>query len=878
MSVNFIKLSQFYVMTFNEAKALVTRLTWDKVPGANKLRKFFLAEDWQDCIVSVSVSGSGAKGGVFFLEIDVQDKQALARRLRDPQKIDLVWQQLIQDELITPQGYKTSAGRRGNLPAQVLVYTGNKTEIQNELRRANVKRCFVVKGAEDPGRTLFAEYVLALIGKAKIPKSMVMKVDPQPPPGSPNPSEGMLMLQVLGDPNKRSAQTDPQRYAESYSYLDDGSNAAGSRISYLVVQKLIPGNTLPIVNSINAEIKDFLIEQKLKVVAESFQADASFAGMSESQIGDIINALEVLGCLTRGGIVTQQYDARLSAVPVLSSKQSDIARILKTAYDSKQIVTDGSFATDSKFESMVPQEIADLVAILKQIRCIASDNSVDQKYAATLAGVAAINSKLPQIKAILRSSKEIVDRNKVTFTKTSTDEQFDELEAALAANSSSPLMADFQKLYGDLTKQIQLIETIIGSADKMRNSGRIIFADLPIGMADRFENMNTGNFFYIDRPAKPGAGKVANPVGCIDSEANLYKFVPVRNAPVKQGFTDAEDYVDGLLSDGTVELWPDTVNPPPPGYVRAPSAALVQMLDVGTYWFDKIFFPKFFVGVPKCVIKQFGSSFYVQGDRFPYNSSKRLPAWQQARVQIQQGFCEALIDFQKVPLHQFRQVYAKQASAYGKSINFDFKGFAVRYYYLSKVNVDTQNWTVVLPDYNVTKAEIIARLGDLLGGIGVASILTTALSSPEGNAVLVAQGLTDQQIFKFLEGLPLQAQEALIPCPFGANYDTHKRYVPFGNLDQTKRQAILAEWKTLDGKYLRRINRVICAILAKLYMAYVKDAQLFPTTYYLISESLAYNEAKKDAQTASELKLYKDGGSQSEKRIALLNKYGLPDN
>ena len=877
MSTNFIKLSQFYVMTFNEAKALVTRLTWDKVPGANKLRKFFLADNWQECIVSVSVSGSGAKGGVFFLEVDVQDKQALANSITEPRKIDQIWQQLIKDQLITPQGFKTNAGRQGNLPPRTLVYQGNTDKIRAELRRRNVQRRFVVKGAEDPGRTLFAEYVLALVGKAKIPKSMVMKVDPQAPPGSPNPSEGMLMLQVLGDPNKRSAQTDPQRYAESYSYLDDGRNAADSRISYLVVQKLIPGATLPIVNSINAEIKDFLIEQKLKVAAESFQADANFGGMSESQIGDIINALEVLGCLTRGGIVTQQYDTSLSAVSVLSSKQSDIARILKTAYDSKLIVTDGSFAADSAFTSMAAQEITDLVTILKQMRCIAGSNSVDQAYAKTLAGVAALNSKLPQIKVILRSSKEVVDRNKVTFTKDSTDAQFDELEAALAANSS-PLTADFQKLYDDLRQQIKLIETIIGSADKMRNSGRVIFADLPIGTADRFENMNTGNFFYINRPAKPGAGKVTDPVGCIDSEANLYKFVPVRNAPVKQGFTDAGDYVDGLLSNGTVELWPDTVNPPPPGYVRAPSAALVQMMDVGTYWFDKIFFPKFFVGVPKCVIKQFGSSFYVQGDKFPYSSSKQLPAWQQAKVQIQQGFCEALIDFQKVPLHQFRQVYAKQAAAYGKSINFDFKGFAVRYYYLSKVNVDTQNWTAVLPDYNATKAEILSRLGDLLGGIGVASILSAALSSPEGNAVLVAQGLTGQQIFKFLEGLPLQAQEALIPCPFGADYDKHNHYIPFGKLDQTKRVAILEKWNKLEGKYLRRINRVICAILAKLYAAYEKDAQLFPTTYYLISESLAYNEAKKDAQTASELKLYKDGGSQSEKRIALLKNYGLQDN
>ena len=878
MSTNFIKLSQFYVMTFNEAKALVTRLTWDKVPGANKLRKFFLADNWQECIVSVSVSGSGAKGGAFFLEIDVQDKQALARRLRDPQKIDLIWQQLIKDQLITPQGFKTSAGRRGNLPAQVLVYTGNKTEIQNELRRANVKRCFVVKGAEDPGRTLFAEYVLALVGKAKIPKSMVMKVDPQAPPGSPNPSEGMLMLQVLGDPNKRSAQADPQRYAESYSYLDDGRNAADSRIAYLVVQKLIPGATLPIVNSINAEIKDFLIEQKLKVTAESFQADANFGGMSEAQIGGIINALEVLGCLTRGGIVTQQYDTSLAAVAVLSSKQSDIARVLKAAYDSKQKVTDGSFAADSAFTSMAAQEITGLVAILKQMRCIVSDNSVDQTYAKTLAGVAALNSKLPPIKEVLRSSKEVVDRNKVTFTKDSTDAQFDELEAALAANSSSPLTADFQKLYGDLKQQIQLIEAIIGSADKMRNSGRVIFADLPIGIADRFENMNTGNFFYINRPAKPGAGKVTDPLGCIDNEANLYKNVPVRNTPVKQGFADAGDYVDGLLRNGTVELWPDTVNPPPQGYVRAPSAAVVQMMDVGAYWFDKIFLPQFFVGVPKCVVKQFSSSFYVQGDSILFSRSKQLPAWQQAKAQIQQGFCEALLDFQKVPLYQFRQVYVKQAAAYGKSINFDFKGFAVRYYYLSKVNVDTQNWTVVLPDYNATKAEILTKLGDLLGGIGVASILTTALSSPEGDAVLVTQGLTGQQVFKFLEGLPIQAQEALIPCPFGANYDTHGLYLPFGKLDQTKRQAILEKWKTLDGKYLRRINRVICAILAKLYRAYEKDAQLFPTAYYPIVESLAYNEAQKDAKTASEVKLYKDKGSQSEKRITLLKNYGLQDN
>ena len=878
MSTNFIKLSQFYVMTFNEAMALITRLTWDKVPGANKLRKFFLADNWQDCIVNVSVSGSGAKGGVFFLEIDVQDKQALANSITEPRKIDQIWQQLIKDQLITPQGFKTNAGRQGNLPPKILVYQGNTDRIKTELKRPNVQRRFVVKGAEDPGRTLFAEYVLALVGKAKIPKSLVMKVDPQAPPGSPNPSEGMLMLQVLGDPNKRNAQTDAQRYAESYSYLDDGRNAADSRIPYLVVQKLIPGDTLPTINSINAEIRDFLIEQKLKVAAESFQADANFQGMSESQIGSIINALEVLGCLTRGGIVIQQYDTRLAAVTVLTNKQSDIVRVLKTAYDSRQKATEGAFAADSVFASMPAQEITNLVAILKQIKSIASDNSVDQTYAQTLAGVAVLNNKLPSVKAILDAAKATLDRHQLSITKVSTDEQFDELEAALSAAPGHPLQPDFQTLYNKLKRDIKLIEKIVGSADKMRNSGRVIFADLPIGMADRFENMNTGNFFYIDRPAKPGSGKVTDPVGCIDSEANLYKCVPARNTPVKQGFADPGDYIDGLLVDGTVELWPDTINPLPAGYVRAPSAAVVQMMDVGSYWFDKVFFPKFFVGVSKCVIKQFSSNFYVQGDRFPYSSSKQLPAWQQAKVQIQQGFCEALLDFQKVPLHQFRQVYVKQAAAYGKSINFDFKGFAVRHYYLSTVAVDSQTWTVVLPDYSTTKAEILTRLGNLLGGIGVSSILSTALSSPEGDAVVVAQGFTSQQIFKFLEGLPLQAQEALIPCPFGANYDTHKRYLPFGKLDQKKRQAILAQWNTLNGKYQRRINRVICAILAKLHAAYQNEAKLVPTAYYLVLDSLAYQQAVKDAETASAAKLYKDGGSKATARAVLINGYSLQDN
>lgn len=798
-----IKLSKFYELTFQGAKALITQLTWDRVPGKNKLRKFFLRDNWQNDIVSISVSSSGAKGGVFFLEADVLNRQALDTLGLTPAKHDQIWNQLIKDGLITAQGIKTAAGRAGTLPAQTLAYVNNVTKIRNLLTTSNRKRQFVVKGTEEPGRTLFAEYVLSRVGKAKIPKSLVLEVDPARPHDATNPSEGMVMLHLLGDPNKRNPNVDAQKYANSYAFLDDGQGTQNSCVSYLVVQKLIAGSMLPIKNDVNGDILDFLLEHNILIDEQSFATDTDFQATPAQDIVDLVNELKQKGCLSTGGVVDAQYQTKLN-------------------------------------------------------------------------GLVKLNDKLAEITRIFKASRDVLDNHGLQFTQNSVDRIFDELDALMQQAGDSPLKQAFLALRARQKAAVQELEAILGTAETMINAGRVIFADLTIGNGDRFENMNSGNFFFIDKMSnKPG--KVNYPIGCIDNDAFMHAFMPKRNAPVVEGFATVDDYVSGLLQDGTPELW-GLNSAPPANYNPGPSAAVKQMMNVDG-WFDRMFFTVFVVGMPKCVVKHFSAKFYDPTDSYPYNRSKQLEGWQDAKQRVKQGFCLALLEYQGIPLYEFRQVYVTLAEQYGQGANFDFVAFEVRDRYMREVQVDKSNWTVILPDFNTIKGTIVVDLKKRLGGAGLSRTIQNALASPQATAILSKYNITPEQILKLLNMLSLRDQENLIPCPFGLILDKNKKSVHFGDLSDEYKAHLAEKWNALKPKYQARMNAVICAILATLVVDYEKEIRHARFAHFFILDSLAYQEALKHADLFSSVKLYKDGGSSNKaaKRRLYLIEFGLND-
>jgi hypothetical protein len=815
MTTNTVNLAKFYALTFDAAKQQITSLNWANVPGQNKLRKFFLRSNWQNDIARVSCSQAGAKGGAFFLEVDSVDKEELGDTLGSWTLTLQVWDQLIADGLIDRQGIKTPAGKAGTLPPNRPAYNNNRPKISSLLKAVTPHPQFVVKGTEEPARILFAEYVLSLVAKAKIPKSLILEVDPARPANSANPSEGMLMLELLKDPAKLSPTTDQRAYERSYAYLDDKlGNPNTSYVSYLVVQKLIVGRKLPIYHSILDDASDFMLKHKLKITKDSFFADAAF----------------------------------------------------QRKLNGRWEVSD--------------EAVADLIADLQGTRCISLTGIVDANYAAQLPRL----TKVPagrdnDVARILQASLTVLQNCGFQFTSTSEDQMWDELEQAMPnIPSTTQQLQDLKKEYAELRekqgKQMRRLESIISDKRKMKNAGRVMLADLPIGIADRFEEMNMGNVFFVDKDTKV-SGKLSDPIGCIDNEAVMQENINERsysransNLKFKEGFTSLDGYVNALLA-GSKELW-GLSTPLPAGYELLPSPSLKNMVDVND-WFENTFQQAIFSRMPECVVRQMSAKLYQQGDIDPYTASRGLQTWQDAKEEVGKGFAEALLELQKIPLFKFRQVYTTLAAEYGRGVNFDFTAFEARYEFLCAMKV--KKGAIIPFKFRDEKANVVQHFV-ALGQTGtLARTISQALASAEAPAILTGAGVTVDDIKERLCALSTWGQEAIVPYPFGKISDN--RY--FGDLNASERTAMNTRWNALAAKYKRRIDAVICTIAAKFAAEYKVEANANPLTYLFVPDSKAYRDAKDLAREFSRAKLFEDGGSRTKNafRQKMLTDYNL---
>jgi hypothetical protein len=814
MTTNTVNLAKFYALTFSVAQQKVTSIKWANVPGQNKLRKFFLRSNWQNDIAQVSCSRAGAKGGAFFLEVDSVDKEELGDTLGNWTLTLQVWDQLIADGLIDKQGIKTAAGKAGTLPQNRPAYNNNRPKITGLLKAVTPHPQFVVKGTEEPARILFAEYVLSLVAKAKIPKSLILEVDPARPANSANPSEGMLMLELLKDPAKLSPTADQRAYARSYAYLDDRlGNPQTSYVSYLVVQKLIAGRKLPIYNSVLGDAADFMVKHKLKITAASFFADPAFQRknangswvVADSAVADLIADLQGTGCINQGGIVDANFAAqlpRLTKIP--AGLDNDVARILQ-------------------------------------------------------------------------ASLTILQNCRFRFTSVKEEQQWDELDQAMPnIPNTTQQLQDLKKEFDDLRekqgKQMWRLESIVSDKRKMKNAGRVMLADLPIGIADRFENMNMDNVFFVDKITKV-PGKLSDPIGCIDNEAIMQEFIPERtyspansSIKIREGFVSLDKYVNALLA-GSSELW-GLPAPLPTGYELAPSPSVKNMLDIDR-WFDTSFQHGIFAFMPECVVQQMSAKLYKPKDTDPYTASKSLETWQDAKKEVGKGAAEALLELQKIPLFKFRQVYTSLVAEYDRGANFNFTAFEARYKFLCAMAV--KNGAIKPFDFKARKVDIVQYLTALGQTGGLVRTISQALGSAEATAILSGAGVTVDDIKERLCALSVYGQEAIVPYPFGKLSDNRH----FGDLDEDERKVMNANWNGLADKYKKRIDAVICTIVAKFAAEYEVEANANPLTYLFVPDSKAYRDAKDLAREFSRAKLFEDGGSKS--KIAFRQKL-LTDN
>ena len=341
-----VELARTYSLSLKDGKA--ARVTWQGMAGKNKLRRFFVHPKWEDYIARVSVSSAGAKGGVFFLEAYEVTPAAFlqaTRALNVTMEASAAWRRLHRDNHLaggTLGRQQALALGTQALPALVApqvmqpgftftnVAYGKNATARNALlaalqNAAQLRKRYVVKGTNEPGRALFAEYVLNTIGKAKIPKSLVLEIDPSRPSTHADPSEGMIMLDLIN--TRRHPGADGARYDAAYANLHNG---AQSVVDYLVVQKLLAGATIADQKSLNAQVAKFLCDQKIIVGIDSFAADANFAGESRQTLYELVTDLHDQGCL-RNGLVTANYQANLNNLRILNNKRNEVDAVLTAA-------------------------------------------------------------------------------------------------------------------------------------------------------------------------------------------------------------------------------------------------------------------------------------------------------------------------------------------------------------------------------------------------------------------------------------------------------------------------------------------------------------------------------------------------------------------
>lgn len=337
--------------TYSLSQGKATRVDWGGIDGKNKLRRFFVHPKWQDYIAHVSVSSAGAKGGVFFLEAYTVTREALEQQMRTlgvEVAVSGVWRLLHGDGhlaggLVGPRESDSLAATGTTaLPAVVhprvmqgitlktSTYYGRNvaaraalvTALQNA---AELKKRYVVKGTNEPGRTLFAEYVLNAIGKAKIPKSLVLEIDPSRPSAHADPSEGMIMLDLID--TKRAPGVDAARYDATYAGLRDGGQSV---VDYLVVQKLLTGDTITGSGELLEEVRKFLYHQKIRVGVDSFTGDQRFDNESRATLKSLAQELGVKKVVVFGRPV-DDYKTRLAGVQTLSNRRDEVEAVLEAS-------------------------------------------------------------------------------------------------------------------------------------------------------------------------------------------------------------------------------------------------------------------------------------------------------------------------------------------------------------------------------------------------------------------------------------------------------------------------------------------------------------------------------------------------------------------
>lgn len=298
---------------------------------------------------------------------------------------------------------------------------------------------------------------------------------------------------------------------------------------------------------------------------------------------------------------------------------------------------------------------------------------------------------------------------------------------AIVADGKLRDLALRTKLLG-IMRKCRLTKVILSNEHWMQYLGWILAADTLAGNADRVEELNVGNIFFVDRPSIDPDRR--HPVAVIDNDALMPQFSHDLHPSIKAGMAanvaSVDQYLRFALEVGT-EL-PPTGGPQGLAMQLAPLSNLRRVFTDFDELFD-IFFSRIMsreydgyellttvYADDGTLAKRLQMPNVKAGDYPRFSNDRASDEWQAVKRNIKKGLVDALDFLQNDPnfYGECQQQYLDLVNYYedDEDLNFDFTAFLARYHYMRQIAINPAQGTFVAPDHDAVVAEVKKRVFD----------------------------------------------------------------------------------------------------------------------------------------------------------------------
>ncbi|NEZ62071.1 hypothetical protein D0962_04660 [Leptolyngbyaceae cyanobacterium CCMR0082] len=576
-------------------------------------------------------------------------------------------------------------------------------------------RDYAIKVTDAPQQVKFAEHLLLTLGKAKIPKSIILSVKDN----SVVNSTTNLLMNFIKERGKK--------------------NDIPPRVKYYLEAKEIDGQLPDTIEKLEKKQENTVFVGKYY---EKYYVRIFHNG---SRIVDRKIVGTEAGELNLSAETIQKLDAVISSENVQDDLINALAREIidkesqgsKHEYQPKKRLKYESFLNELQKES-------NHLVVMKLIKGDSlSESAADlwnwaDKYYPGINPVTTLNKiEFTNLKQISCGGKKIIGES-----------------------------------YNDLKKIIDSIyknKLILADEHFMNNLGRILAVDSLLGNADRFESMNVGNAIFLKRNYNVKDNKTNNPIGVIDNDSFLPIFMGDNKLHLdieKRGnnkLTKLEDkrpaYIDWSVDKG-YELNPQND-------MRSVSTSRIKfLLEEFETWFLEAIYNKFYLNDPISKATYGDSGDLIGKSKYykSFMSDEKDESWEMVKKNILLGFVAGLEDIKKNAFFDSAQSeYNKLFDEYGFTDDFDLIALDVRRCYMAQASVQSSGKDIKIKfDHQkaigVVKKECfpIVDIPDFINN-SIQYCISQGLESRSGNDQLnkhfLNQAYISKNLSKTLKGL-----------------------------------------------------------------------------------------------------------------------------